>query len=462
MSFALVYILTIIYSGISVVMRANHYLLGTAQSLNTTIMINRIFILHIHFILCVSSVTSFGQFCTSNDRFTEVEYFFDNQIDSLIDLTYGQAINWLGDSMDLKLNVYFPSIGQDPLPRRPFILLIHGGAFQGGIKESWNYDCREFAKRGYVAATMEYRRGWSEQIPVSFGHAIYRAQQDAQAALRAVVQHRHVIKIDTSWMFIGGASSGAMTALNTVYLDQDEWESRIPGIESLLGSLHNSGNRLPDNYTLKGVYNAWGATEESAIDISEMVPTVSFHGLLDNVVQIGDWGNGIVGSAIIHDMLISNGFCSELTVDSLGGHTIFGSNTKTGDTYRAGRVSCFIKSVFCDDCTSIYLTDSITADCSVPAATLPSLSQANVSDDFVLKEIAAIPTVTSTPSGFIVQFEESIPFYGNIYSVNGQLLNRVQGQTNIEIPINLYYSPVLFITYSINNQSHTGRIVLHR
>jgi len=48
----------------------------------------------------------------------------------------------------------------------------------------------------------------------------------------------------------------------------------------------------------------------------------------------------------------------------LGGHGIYGHNTQSGDLFRAQRVSCFFKSVFCDDCTTIYLTDSIPANCA--------------------------------------------------------------------------------------------------
>lgn len=419
---------------------------------------NQLFLCLFYIFFCPFCHNSPAQFCTNDNRFTEAEYFSDGQIDSLVELTYGQAKDWNDSLIDLTLNVYFPSLAHDNLSRRPFILLIHGGGFTGGIKDSWIYDCREFAKRGFVAATMEYRRGWSGQVPGSYGHAVYRAQQDAEAAMRAIVQHQHAIQIDTSWMFIGGASAGAMTALNAVYINQAEWEARMPGIEALLGSLSNSGNNYPDNYTIKGVYNAWGATEKSAIELSDMRPMISFHGVLDHVVPIGEWGNGIVGSAIIHDTLVTSGFCSELTVDSLGGHTIYGNNTNPGDRYRAERVSCFFKSVFCDDCTSEYFTDSIPADCSLPP-TVPLSANSTEFDDHKLFELNEIPTLISTHNGFVIQTNSSVNFEGNIYSINGKLLNKIEGLTNSEVLIENNLSGLFIITYKINNQWFSGRIV---
>src|SRR5436853_6282152 len=44
--------------------------------------------------------------------------------------------------------------------KRPFILLIHGGSFRKGCRTQMTTDCIEFAKRGYIAATIDYRLGW--------------------------------------------------------------------------------------------------------------------------------------------------------------------------------------------------------------------------------------------------------------------------------------------------------------
>ena len=68
-----------------------------------------------------------AQYCTEDNRFTEKEYFSIAQIDSTFDLTYGSALNWQNSNEDLKLDIYYPSINQDNLSERPFVLIIHGG-----------------------------------------------------------------------------------------------------------------------------------------------------------------------------------------------------------------------------------------------------------------------------------------------------------------------------------------------
>jgi hypothetical protein len=94
---------------------------------------------------------------------------------------------------------------------------------------------------------------------------------------------------------------------------------------------------------------------------------ISFHGVLDNTTPIGN-SNGRYGSAVIHDTLLSNNICSELTVDSTGGHGIYKENT--GIDFRVMRASCFFKSLFCNNCSSMFYSDSISANCSTPMSVI--------------------------------------------------------------------------------------------
>lgn len=308
------------------------------------------------------SKVSFSQYCTADNRFSDVEYFNIDQIVTDYDLVYGNAVNWQGYSQDLKIDIIYPDTLVDSMPLRPFILLIHGGGFQNGNKNSLRSDCREFAKRGYVAATLGYRLGHNPANPVEQILAAYRAQQDANASLRFIIENAETYKIDTSWIFIGGGSAGAVTALTTNYASQEEWDVFVPGIEFLLGDLKTSGNTLPHTFSLKGILNNWGATFGQAIDSDEMVPMISFHGELDQVVPIDSTDNGLYGSRPIHYLLEDNGICSDLSVKTDGYHGIYGG--QAGNIFRTNKASCFFKSIFCEDCATVYTTDSIPANCS--------------------------------------------------------------------------------------------------
>ena len=71
---------------------------------------------------------------------------------------------------------------------------------------------------------------------------MYRAHQDAHAAIRYIVDNSSTYKIDTNWIFVGGTSAGANTANNLVYTHQSDYEMIYPSISSLLGDLNTSTN----------------------------------------------------------------------------------------------------------------------------------------------------------------------------------------------------------------------------
>ncbi len=304
-----------------------------------------------------------AQFCTADDRFTEVEYFTQAEIDFDIDLEYGQALDYQGNLDTLLLDAFYPDQGVDALSLRPAVIMIHGGGFLSGNKTDRRAECVALARRGYVAFSINYRLGWDTLDPSDQDYAIYRAHQDAHAALRYVISQANTFGIDTNWVFIGGSSAGAIAAHKLIYASQAEWDSIVPGIEGVLGSLDTSSNNLTNTFDIKGFFNNWGGVYAGLNQPSEMIPMVAFHGELDGTVGIDTGSNGLVGSRTLHNALISNGICSELTVDPDGGHGVFLG--PDGAVFRAARASCFFKSLFCNTCSDYYSTDSIPASCSV-------------------------------------------------------------------------------------------------
>lgn len=97
------------------------------------------------FILLKGSST-FAQFCTLDNRFTETEYFDALEIDSVIDIQYGSAINDTGTLKSVLLDAFFPNNAIDPLDSRPAVVMIHGRGFSGGQKEDRWGECIELAK----------------------------------------------------------------------------------------------------------------------------------------------------------------------------------------------------------------------------------------------------------------------------------------------------------------------------
>lgn len=339
-------------------------------------------LLILSFFISFSSLIQ-AQYCIFDNRFTEKAYFNSSQIDSVFNVTYGNAQTWDNQSQDLKFDIYYPKDSEDNLSKRPVIVLMHGGSFLIGDKSDWRLVTREFAKRGYVAITINYRLGYDANDNTGLLKAIYRGNQDLNACLRYITNHANQYQIDNSWLFIGGGSAGAFTCLNSIYLTQTEWNIAFPGVQSLLGSLYTNGNNLTDTYNVKGIFNNWGMTVGAFIEQSEMLPMISFHGELDDVVEIDVSSTGQYGSRKIHQELIASSVCSDLTVQSNGGHGIFVDYS--GSVFRVNRASCFFKSVFCSSCSEFYSADYIEANCS----------ETQSIDEFKESKIKIFPNPTS-------------------------------------------------------------------
>jgi hypothetical protein len=300
-----------------------------------------------------------AQYCTGDNRFTEEQYFNNSDITTVTDLVYGNANDYEGNPVDLLMDIRYPSGAKETLSQRPFILMIHGGGFTDNSKESKTIASRVMTQRGFVTATINYRLGYDDtQSDDGLFPAAYRAQQDAFAALRFIVEYADTYGIDTNWLFIEGRSAGASTALNCVFADESEWEATVPGIIDRWGPLNSSGNELEHSFAIKAVQSDCGATSTMAIEPSDMVPMVMFHGEFDHLAPIDTSDEGLAGSRFIHEQLVENGVCSELVVDIEGGHCPHSRD------FRMKRAACFFKQIFCDNCERDYLTEEVPANCS--------------------------------------------------------------------------------------------------
>lgn len=415
-------------------------------------MTNKFLIITAIFLMLVGKVN--GQYCTSDSRYTEVQYFDSTEITVGANIQFGTALDHLGNPYIMRMDLYYPNLIIDPSPKRPFVMLFHGGGFSSGDKQSGDIKdlCIQMARRGFVCASVNYRLGYDF---TEYGQykARYRAIQDGHAAMRYVVNNANTIRIDTSWLFVGGQSAGSLLAMGMVYADPFELDSISllynPTATSVeLGNLYTSGNNLTNTYSIKGIFNNWGGVTASEMDYDEMLPTVAFHGALDTVVQIDSDGSflhyTLNGSRAIHEKLIANNICSEITIDTLGEHGVF---RNAGSAFRAGRASCFFKSIFCNNCSNFYTTDSIPANCSKPL----SVGELNWSSN-----IKIYPN----------PFESSFSIQGidgtlniAIYNCLGQMVynNEIQKETiQANLVPGLYF---LTIKHPQSNKSYTTKLI---
>ena len=234
--------------------------------------------------------------------------FYDKVFQSVekdSNLVYGSnyTYNFLTASVglteeDLALDIYQPS--GDTAALRPLIIWAHGGSFMGGTKDDADivHFCNEFAQRGFVTASINYRLGF--ELPVDSVEAVrtvYRALQDGRAAVRYMRSVADSLRIDTSKIYFGGTSAGAFIALNMVYFNlNEEVPSYLDTNERLsinairgfgLDNIEGLTNTIDESSEIHGIINFCGATKTMQWledDYAINTPIISMHGTEDGTV----------------------------------------------------------------------------------------------------------------------------------------------------------------------------------
>jgi acetyl esterase/lipase len=178
----------------------------------------------------------------------------------------------------------------------PFIFFVHGGGFTAGDKASAAGALTTFADAGFVGASIDYRLDSSidaEEIAdpclidsTMTQKTIYMSLQDAKAAMRFLFANAAKYHIDLSRVFLNGNSAGAITILNSYYLDQADLNKIMPGIVAELGNVDNADNNIPvTGFKVIGIAaNSGCLPNPSYMNSSNVVPTIYFNGGEDSVI----------------------------------------------------------------------------------------------------------------------------------------------------------------------------------
>lgn len=232
-------------------------------------------------------------------RYT-VEVF--SEVDT-VSVPFASGLNSLGQVQDLAMTIYQPR--GDAEEKRPVLVFAFGGAFLTGdrFERHAQLACERFAKAGYVAVSIDYRIGFDYLYGVLNGpnkeamRVFFRAMQDLRAAVQymrySAAELGNPYRIDTSMVFTGGASSGAITALMTQYVDRPEELAEIANLSAidLYGGFYATSANGPHSaypWHSKGVVNIAGAMPESHWIEPGNVPLLSAHGDQDQTVPYAD------------------------------------------------------------------------------------------------------------------------------------------------------------------------------
>lgn len=167
----------------------------------------------------------------------------------------------LGHQQRLRLDLYEPT--GDTAPARPVVVWVHGGSFQRGDRSLMRWWAEEFARRGYVTASVDYRLEPADDV--HWGRGIMNALEDARAAVRWLRAQATEHRLDDSRISMGGISAGAVTSLQAAYAVV------APG-----GPNAGYSSRISAAISLSGASTAQPNAGEA--------PAIMFHGSADAVV----------------------------------------------------------------------------------------------------------------------------------------------------------------------------------
>lgn len=251
------------------------------------------------------------------------------------DVKFGENTSFLGNFQELKMDIYEPT--GDEAEQRPAIVFAFGGAFVTGNRQTMVFLCEEYSRRGFVAATIDYRLLDGISLDSSLVYdAVVKAVGDMRAAVRYLREDaatNNQFRIDTTQIFAGGISAGALAAAHLAYLDESD--DYIPLIADILEQNGGFEGNSSDNYEysseVQGVINFSGALKDAQwIDESDP-PCFSVHDDGDMVVPYGKgfssafpFGNYLEGSAEMTARLEELGILNELiTIENSDGHVSF-------------------------------------------------------------------------------------------------------------------------------------------
>lgn len=292
-------------------------------------------------IILLNSLLSLAQTCPTN-RYLDPLFSVTKQSNVVFGNAPAIPAVYVSESVtidqDLTMDVFQPT--GDTASKRPLIIFAFGGGYIFGTKDDSDIQglCDYFAQRGYVTASINYRKGLNATSNTSAVRAIYRAAQDFSSAIRWFKHFSSNYKVDTNYIFVGGSSAGSFSAMHAVFMEdsdrpQETFADGFPNFMPSLGCLTCTGNNYPHTNQVKGILNCWGALlNKNFIDAGDKVDILSVHGTVDPIVPYNSGSpfsaslivQSVDGSAPIHTRAQQVGLQSKLLAYEGEGHCVWG------------------------------------------------------------------------------------------------------------------------------------------
>lgn len=156
-----------------------------------------------------SIISAFNSTCTDTSYTRKINTIYDEAKkarETHLIKTYKTAGGY-----DLDMHLFLPP--SDSVGKRPVFVFFSGGSWTKGNPEWAFYNCAEYAKKGWVTASVEYR------LADRHGTTPFEAVMDARSAIRWLRKHAAEFNIDTGRIVATGNSAGGHLVLTTALAD---------------------------------------------------------------------------------------------------------------------------------------------------------------------------------------------------------------------------------------------------
>ncbi len=320
------------------------------------------------------ALISFTGLCAQDAQGCDGQRYIDDVFTDVTMTTvqYGQNNNLAGTNLNLMMDVYEP-VG-DTQEKRPVIIFAFGGSYILGQRSDMADFCIAYAKKGYVTATIDYRL-WPFSLGLPTGETILDVVVQSVGDMKASIRHfrkdaatDNIFKADPNYIFVGGLSAGAITALHTADLDESDNIPQfiIDSIDENGGIDGDSGDADNATYSsdVQGVINLSGGLHIKEWIDENSAPFISMHGDTDGTVPCGEGlANGFLninGSCNLHPQADLIGIPNYFVEVPGGGHTDIYTDTQFAPYYTEfiENGNLFLENLLCGNSVNVKEVDA--------------------------------------------------------------------------------------------------------